>query len=113
VRTAPKSSPGFETEDLFTDEHTGKPVAGITRYSYEDDTERYVVTFTREKDLARDRMTDNLKGVKRLAAKAMRFDGAYLRFTGGCTVQRFQGDTIVEEFTQPAIWELMYLGRAR
>jgi hypothetical protein len=103
----------FEAEDVFTDEHTGKPVAGTTRYSYEDRDERYVVTFVREKDLARSRMIDDLKGVKRLAAKAVRFDGAYLRFTGDCTVQRFQGDILIEEFAQPAIWELMYFGHAR
>jgi hypothetical protein len=58
-------------------------------------------------------MIDGVKGVKRLVAMLARFDGAYLRFTGDCTVQRFRGDTLIEEFGQPAIWELMYFGHAR
>jgi hypothetical protein len=103
----------FEAEDVFVDEHTAKPVAGVTRYSYEDGDLRYVVTFTRERDLAKDRMIDSTRGIKRLAAKAVRFDGAYLRFTGECRVQRFERGELVEEFGDPAIWELMYFGHAR
>jgi hypothetical protein len=105
----------FEAEGVYTDPLTGKPVASVTRYTYDDrySDERYVVTFRRERDLARERMIDGVKGVKRLLATAARFDGAYLRFTGDCIVQRFLGDTLVEVFDQPAIWELMYFGHAR
>ncbi len=103
----------FEAEGVFTDPHTGKPVAGITRYTYDDGDDRFVVTFDRERDLARERMLDGVKGVKRLVALLARFDGAYLRFTGECTVQHFRGGALVEEFAQPAIWELMYFGHAR
>ncbi len=103
----------FEAEGEYTDPHTGKPVAGVTRYTYSGDDERYVVTFTRERDLARERMIDTIGGVKRLLARAARFDGAYLRFTGPCTVQHYRNDTLVEEHGQPAIWELMYFGHAR
>lgn len=103
----------FEAEGVFTDPHTGKPVAGITRYTYDDGDDRFVVTFDRERDLAQERMLDGVKGVKRLMALLARFDGAYLRFTGECTVQRFRADALVEEFSQSAIWELMYFGPAR
>ncbi len=103
----------FDAEGIFTDSHTGKPIADVTRYTYEDGDERYIVTFTRERDLARARMIDSVKGVKRIVAMIARFDGAYLRFTGDCRVERFRGDTLVEEFGQPAIWELMYFGHAR
>ncbi|MCS4276248.1 hypothetical protein M2390_001430 [Mycetocola sp. BIGb0189] len=103
----------FETEGVYIDEHTKKPVAAITRYTYQDGDDRYVVSFTRERDLTRDRMIDGITGVKRLAAKVVRFDGAYLRFTGTCGVQHFRGDTLIEEHTRPAIWELMYFGHAR
>lgn len=103
----------FEAEGLYTDMHTGKPVAAMTRYTYNDGGDRYVVTFTRERDLTSDRMIDGVKGIKKLAAKAARFDGAYLRFTGSCSIQHFHGDTLIEEHTQPAIWELMYFGHAR
>ncbi|MGG7465767.1 lipocalin-like domain-containing protein [Plantibacter sp. YIM 135347] len=103
----------FATDGVYTDEHTGKPVARVTSYTYDDGTDRYVVSFTRERDLARDRMIDGVTGLKRLAAKAVRFDGAYLRFTGPCSVQHFRGDALVDEYSQPAIWELMYFGHAR
>jgi hypothetical protein len=98
----------FEADGVFTDDHTGKPVANVTRYTYTDGDQSYVVTFTRERDLAKDRMIDGVTGIKKIAAKAIRFDGAYLRFTGDCRVQHFQGDALVDEYTQPAIWELMY-----
>jgi hypothetical protein len=103
----------FETEDVSTDPHTGKPVAGITRYSYEDGDDRFVVTFTRREDLTRHRMIDEITGIKRLAARAVRFDGAYLRFTGEIKIQRFEGETLAEEHVDTAIWELMYFGHAR
>lgn len=103
----------FETEGVFTDADTGKPVAGITRYIYEDGDLRYVVTFTRRQDLASARMIDTLTGPKRLLAKAARFDGAYLRFTGECRVQRFDRGALAEDEADTAIWELMYFGHAR
>ncbi|MCU1585758.1 MAG: hypothetical protein JWM49_2314 [Microbacteriaceae bacterium] len=103
----------FETEDVFTDGHTGKPVGGITRYIYEDGDERYVVTFTRREDLTRARMIDATTGIKRLVAKVARFDGAYLRFAGDCTIERFERDVLVERHEDKAIWELMYFGHAR
>ena len=37
----------FTLEDVYTDEKTGKPVANVLRYSYEDGDDRYVVTYTR------------------------------------------------------------------
>ncbi len=37
----------FETEDVCTDDRTGKPVAGTTRSTDDDGPDRYVVTFVR------------------------------------------------------------------
>jgi hypothetical protein len=45
-----------------------------------------VVSFTRERDLARERMVDALTGPQWLAARLARFDGAYLCFTGPMTI---------------------------
>ena len=103
----------FETDGLFTDPATGKPVAAVTRYTYEDGDLRYVVTFTREQDLANALLIDSVSGLQRMLAKAARFDGAYLRFTGECRVQRFERNTLVEDHADTAIWELMYFGHAR
>ena len=104
---------GFAREDIYTDEKTGKPVANMLRYSYEDGDDRYVVTYTREEDLSINRMIEGIHGIKRLAATLVGFDGAYLRFSGECRVQYFRAGALVEEFADKAIWELMYFGHAR
>jgi hypothetical protein len=67
----------FEALGSFTDSVTGKPVANLTRYTYTADDHRYVVTFTRHRDLSRNRMVEGLHGVKRVAAELLRFDGAF------------------------------------
>jgi CrtC N-terminal lipocalin domain len=103
----------FEPSELHTDPHTGKPVAGTTRYVYDDGTDRYVVTFARERDLEAARMIDELTGVKRLAARLFRFDGAYLRFAGTLTVTHEVAGAPAETFHDDALWELMYFGHAR
>jgi hypothetical protein len=104
----------FETLGTYTDSVTRKPVANITRYTYSTDEERYVVTFTRHRDLSRNRMIEGLHGIKRAAAELLRFDGAYLRFSGEIRVEHFRGAEIVDQYaTEDAIWELMYFGHAR
>ena len=104
----------FETMAPFTDSVTGKPVANITRYTYGTDDESYVVTFTRHKDLTRNRMIERLGGVKRAAAELLRFDCAYLRFSGEIRIEHYRGTALVDQYvTEDAIWELMYFGHAR
>jgi CrtC N-terminal lipocalin domain len=103
----------FERVDVYTDDKTGKPVAKVLRYSYQDGDDRYVVTYARKGDLARGRLIDGVRGIRRLAATLARFDGAYLRFSGECRVQYFRAGVLAEEFADEAIWELMYFGHAR
>jgi hypothetical protein len=103
----------FETGGVYTDELTGKPVASVTRYIYDAGGQRYVVTFTRRQDLTRDQMIEGVHGPKRVLARLARFDGAYLRFTGDVRVERWDGDSMTEQFEDRAIWELMYFGHAR
>ncbi|HEY8827486.1 MAG TPA: hypothetical protein VIM17_06990 [Jatrophihabitantaceae bacterium] len=103
----------FDREDVYTDDLTGKPVAKVTRYTYDAGDDRYVVTFSREKDLSRNRMIEGIHGPKRALARLARFDGAYLRFTGQVRVERYRHGDRVEEFADDAIWELMYFGHAR
>src|SRR2546430_8395349 len=47
----------------------------------------YVVTFTRHRDLTANRLIDELHGAKKVAARLIRFDGAYLRFTGDLRIE--------------------------
>ena len=103
----------FETEGVYTDETTGKPVATVGRYAYEQNDDRIVVSFTRERNLARERMVDALTWPKRLAAKLARFDGAYLRFTGPMAINVYKAGILTEQHSQDAIWELMYFGHSR
>ena len=72
-----------------------------------------MLSFTRSHDLPATRMADAINGVKRVAAKLARFDGAYLRFTGHIEISRHRGAELAETHQDEAIWELMYFGHAR
>jgi hypothetical protein len=103
----------FERLGTYTDTATGKPVANVTRYTYTDGDDSYTITFTRHRDLAVNKLIDHLGGLKKVAAKLVRFDGAYLRFTGELRIEHRHAGEIVDSYTDSAIWELMYLGKAR
>ena len=103
----------FEALDSYTDLETGKPVATRTRYTYLGGDERWIVTFTRDRDLAKSRMVDDIHGAKRVLAKLARFDGAYLRFAGTLDIEHHRGAKLLERHSSEAIWELMYFGHAR
>jgi hypothetical protein len=103
----------FEKLGTYTDTGTGKPVANVTRYTYTDGDDSYVVTFTRYRDLAANKMIDDLHGPKKIAAKLIRFDGAYLRFTGEIRIEHRRAGEVVDSYTDSAIWELMYLGKTQ
>ncbi|WP_127358335.1 hydroxyneurosporene dehydrogenase [Actinacidiphila soli] len=103
----------FEALGRYTDAKTGKPVDNITRYTYTDGEERYVITYTRHADLAANRFVDDLKGPKKVAAKLIGFDGAYLRFAGELRIERYEDDELAESYTDNALCELMYFGKAR
>jgi hypothetical protein len=103
----------FEAERIATDGKTGKPVTDVTRYTYRDGDARYVVTFERQKTILQAVFTERMPFIKRLIAKIVGFDGAYHRFTGKVTIEKFEKDARVEMFNDHAIWELMYFGKAR
>jgi hypothetical protein len=103
----------FETDRVAIDGKTGKPVADVTRYTFRDADTRYVVSFEREETILQAIFTDRMPLLKRIAARLIGFDGAYHRFTGKVTIEKFEGDARTEIFEDHAIWELMYFGRAR
>ena len=103
----------FEELGPYTDETTGKPVANVTRYTYTDGEDRYVITYTRHRDLSVSKFIDGLKGPKKLAARLIGFDGAYLRFSGELRLEHLRGDELVDSYSDDALWELMYFGHAR
>ena len=100
-------------KSLLACQETGAAVFRSRCAAYQDGEDRYVVSFTRSHDLSADRMVDTIKGVKRIAAKLMHFDGAYLRFVGDLQISKYPGGEPVETYKDDAIWELMYFGHAR
>jgi hypothetical protein len=103
----------FEELGRYTDTVTRKPVGNVTRYTHTDGAARYLITFTRHGDLTADNFIDELKGLKKAAARLARFDGAYLRFVGELRIERFEGEQLMENHLNDALWELMYFGKAR
>ena len=98
-------------EDVFPDAHSGKPVANRVIYEYsEDGGIRYRVIFQRTQTLLDQRFADTVTGVKHALAVIARVDGAYLRFSGTVTVEKYEGGQRVESANDPGIWELMWLG---
>lgn len=103
----------FSTQDVNTDEFTGKPVAEVLRFVHTDNGLSYSVSFKRESTLLSRKLADQLPFWKRLAAKLFGFDGAYLRFSGTATVEVHENQRLVERHEDRAMWELMYFGKSR
>ena len=59
---------------------------------------RYVVTFERQKTILQAIFTEREPFIKRLIARIVGFDGAYHRFTGKITIEKFEKDVRVEIF---------------
>ena len=98
-------------EDVFVDEHSQKPTANRVIYDYaQDDRTRYRVIFQRSQTLLDQRFADTVTGLKHALAVVARVDGAYLRFSGTVTVEKYEDGRRVETASDPGIWELMYLG---
>lgn len=103
----------FDAERVETDSKTGKPVADVTRYTYRNADTSYVVSFERQKTILQAILTERAPLFKRIIARLIGFDGAYHRFIGKVTLERFEGDARTEIFEDHAIWELMYFGKTR
>jgi len=103
----------FETDRVAVESKTGKPVADVTRYTYNHADTRFVASFEREETILQAIFTDRMPYLKRIVARLIGFDGAYHRFTGEVTIEKFEGGARVESFDDRAIWELMYFGKSR
>jgi hypothetical protein len=105
------SKVALSLEDVSTDSKSGKPVANRVIYEYqEDEQSRYRVVFQRSQTILDYKLADTVTGLKHILARVAGVDGAYLRFSGTVSVQRFVGDKVVDEGSDPGIWELMYFG---
>jgi hypothetical protein len=100
----------FHLEGEHTDQQSGKPVADVVVYEYEDGPDRYRVSYRRASTIADEELITKVSGFKHLLARLARFDGAYLRFTGDVRLERFLDGRLVEDVSDPGIWEMMYFG---
>jgi hypothetical protein len=100
----------FHLEDQHMDPKSGKPVANVVVYEYEDGPDRYRVSYRRSETIVDAKLIEQVSGFKYLLAKLMRFDGAYLRFTGNVQLERFVNGELVEDVSDPGIWDKMYFG---
>jgi hypothetical protein len=81
---------------------TGKPVGNVTRYTYADGAERYIITFMRHSDIASMKLVDDLPWHRKAVAKLLGFDGGYLRFVGELRLEHYQGIALVESDVEDA-----------
>jgi hypothetical protein len=82
-----------------------RPVADVTCYTCHDSDVRYVVSFERKKTSLQAILIERAPLLKRISARLIGFDGAYHRFTGKVTVEKFERGARVERFDDRAIWE--------
>lgn len=105
-----------QTDERFN-EKTGKHYHENIAYDYDDGSSHYRVNYHVE-DIAEEfyllddmelseAKRNGMQQVMRLAG----LDPTYLRLTGTATLERFEGDEVVEKVEAPALWEMMYFGK--
>ncbi len=100
----------FSASDTQSDKQTGKPVANVLVYDYNDGGIRYLLTFKRKNTILRMKLIDGIRGIRRPLAQLIGFDGLFLRFTGDLAIDHYEEGKLVTSEHEEAIWELMYLG---
>ncbi|MBR2069962.1 MAG: hydroxyneurosporene dehydrogenase, partial [Clostridia bacterium] len=90
-----------------------KPVFNKVIYEYTTKSqELYRITYERSGDINRTCFVDVLPKPLGFFAKMIGFDGGYLRFEGTASIEKIENGEIVEKFSDPAVWELMYFGKS-
>ncbi len=103
----------FMPEDRYIDEYTGKPVYNKVIYEYTtESSDEYRIIYERSGDINKTCFVDVLPKPLGFLAKMIGFDGGYLRFEGTATIEKLDGEKIVEKVSDPAVWELMYFGKS-
>ena len=103
----------FKPEDRYIDEHTGKPVYNKVVYEYITESgEFYRIVYERHGDINKTCFVDVLPKPLGFLAKIVGFDGGYLRFEGVASIEKIVDGETVETVSAPAVWELMYFGKA-
>lgn len=103
----------FTEEDIYYDEITKKHVANRLLYDYNDGNQHYRITYTRESDVERMGMETQLTKFQYVLIWLIGLRGSYQRMVGTATLEKMEGDRVVEKITSLALWELMYFGKDR
>ena len=107
----------YEQKDPEFDHITEKHYYKTLVYDYNDKANHFRVTY-RAENIIETFVADQGYGSARAKAskaliklvKSMKLSPSYIRFTGKVTLERFEGNEIVESITEDAIWEQMYFG---
>ncbi|MBQ8174915.1 MAG: hypothetical protein IJ009_05870 [Clostridia bacterium] len=107
----------YEQRDAAFDPITQKHFHKTLVYDYNDGAHHFRVTY-RAEDIIETFVVDQGYGSARAKAskaliwfvKKMKLAPSYIRMVGTVTLERFEGDEIVETISENGIWEQMYFG---
>ncbi len=111
------SSITYEQRDKEFDPITKKHYHKTLVYDYNDGNHHFRITYSAE-NIIETFVVDQGYGSARAKAskaliwfvKAVGLSPSYIRMVGTVTLERFEGDTVVEKLSENGIWEQMYFG---
>lgn len=108
--TYTQSDPEF---DSITEKHYHKKLV----YDYNDGVQHYRITYSAEKIIETFVAADSKTSVQAKSnpiqlwiVKKAGLAPSYIRMVGTVTLQKFEGDTVIEDISAPGLWEQMYFG---
>lgn len=107
----------YEQRDVAFDPVTQKHYHKTLVYNYNDGSCHFRVTYKAENIIETFIVDQGYGSARAKASKAliwfvkkMKLSPSYIRMTGTVTVERFEGDKVVEKLSENGIWEQMYFG---
>ena len=101
----------YSESDYRYDPVTKKHFAHTIVYDYEENGERYRVTYKAEDSIEKTNMKDILTWWQVPVIWLMGLRGSYHRVCGTATLEYFKDGKLQESISSPAIWEQMYFGK--
>ncbi len=107
----------YEQKDKTFDPITKKHYHKTLIYDYNDGNHHFRITYSAE-DVIETFVVDQGYGSARAKAskaliwfvKQMKLSPSYIRMVGTITLERIEGEQVVEKFSENGIWEQMYFG---
>ena len=100
----------FSKRGSQTDEHTGVHVPDAICFDYRDGDTRYVLTYKNERTLVSQKNLDLATGLRKVVAEIIRYPGGYLRFSGPVSLDRYQGEEVIEHVEELGSFEQNFYG---